>query len=299
MARYGMVLDVEKCTGCYACFLACKDEFVGNDHLPISAAQPESGQKWLHIVEEEHGSGTKIKVDYIPIACQHCADALCVKHASEGAVYRREDGVVVIDPEKAKGHREIVDTCPYRVIFWNEELEIPQKCTLCAHMLDAGEKTVRCAEACPTGAMVFGDLEDANSAVSLLLKAKGDKVESLKPGFGTHPVVKYLNLPKPFIAGEVLLSDKKDACLKGAKVTLRAKGSEQLLSTETDFLGDFEFNGLARNTDYILRAEYEGYAAKEITVRTNESKNVGEVALRPAYADLLIEFGECVVSVGH
>ena len=292
MARYGMVIDSDKCTGCYACFLACKDEFVGNDYPPTSAAQPASGHKWLHINEIEHGSGTKIKVDYVPITCQHCDDAQCIRLSNEGEVYRRPDGIVIIDPVKAKGRRDMVDNCPYRVIFWNEELQIPQKCTLCAHMLDAGETKTRCAEACPTGALVFGDLDDPNSTVSQLLKAKGDKVESLKPGFGTHPAVKYMNLPKPFIAGEVVLADKRGTCVKGAKVTLQIKGEKNVLVTETDFMGDFQFKGLARDTDYILRAEYNGYIAKEVAVRTNESKNVGELMLRPTYDDLLIEFAE-------
>jgi len=279
MARYGIAVDVEKCTGCYSCFLACKDEYVGNDYLPVTAAQPPAGHKWLRIEEVEYGAGSKVKVDYIPILCQQCEEAPCMLADGHGEVYRREDGIVVIDPEKAKGHREIVDACPYRVIFWNEEKDLPQKCTFCAHMLDAGEKDVRCAESCPTGALVFGDLDDPGSKVSQVLKAKAGKTESFKPEFGTKPVVKYISLPKPFIAGEVLLSDKPGECLRGAKVTLQAKAEKKIFVTETDFLGDFEFKGLAGDTDYILRAEHEGYIAKELAVRTNASLNVGELVL--------------------
>jgi len=51
MARYGLAVDIERCTGCYSCFLACKDEYVGNDYLPSSAAQPASGHTWLRIEE--------------------------------------------------------------------------------------------------------------------------------------------------------------------------------------------------------------------------------------------------------
>jgi Fe-S-cluster-containing dehydrogenase component len=279
MARYAMAVDIDKCTGCHACFLACKDEYVGNDYLPVSAAQPESGHKWLRIREIEHGTGTKVKVDYMPIACQHCEEAPCMLAGPEGAVYRRPDGIVIIDPEKAKGCKEIVSACPYDAIFWNQEKSLPQKCTLCAHMLDSGEKTVRCTEACPTGALVFGDLEDARSAIMTLLAAKAEQVESFKPEFGAKPVTKYISLPKPFIAGEVLLSGKQGECVRGAKVTLQAKEEKNILATETDFLGDFEFKGLARDTDYILRAEYEGYCVKELTVRTNASQNVGELVL--------------------
>lgn len=279
MAKYGLAVDVEKCTGCYSCFLACKDEYVGNAYPPLSAAQPESGQTWLRIDEIEHGAGTKVKVDYVLIACQHCEDAPCIQPGNGGAVYRRADGVVIIDPEKAKGRKEIVASCPYGAIFWNEEANLAQKCTLCAHMIDSGEKTVRCVETCPTQALAFGDLDDPQSPVSLALRAKADRVESYRPEYGTKPLVKYIGLPKPFIAGEVLLAGKKVECARGAKVTLQSKADEKILATDTDFLGDFEFKGLVKGAEYLLRAEYEGYLAKEITVRTDASLNVGEMVL--------------------
>lgn len=279
MAKFGLAVDIEKCTGCYSCFLACKDEHVGNDYLPTSAAQPNSGHSWIRIEEVEHGAGTKVKVDYIPIPCQQCADAPCILPNNQGAVYRRADGIVVIDPKKAKGRKEIVDSCPYGAIFWNEELKLAQKCTLCAHMLDGGEKITRCAEACPTGALVFGDLDDPGSRVSQMLKVKRGKVESYKPEFGAKPVMKYIGLPKPFIAGEVVLADKQGESVRGAKVTLKPKKGKKVLVSKTDFLGDFEFKNLARDTDYILLAEYKGYTAKKLTVRTHTSLNVGELVL--------------------
>jgi Fe-S-cluster-containing dehydrogenase component len=280
MAKYGIAVDIDKCTGCYSCFLACKDEYAGNDYLPLSAAQPEEGHQWLRINEIEHGGGTKIKVDYIPIMCQHCEDAPCMLGVPEGTVYRRDDGIVIIDPEKAKGYKQIVNNCPYRVIQWNEEKQLPQKCTLCAHMIDQGERTTRCVECCPTGALVFGDLDDPESEISKLLAAKADKVEDFKPEFKTKPIVKYIDLPKPFIAGEVLLADKTNECAKGVKVTL-TDCDGKVMETETDFLGDFEFKGLAKNATYTLKAEQDGYFPAEISVRTNASKNVGEILLQP------------------
>jgi Fe-S-cluster-containing dehydrogenase component len=279
MTKYTIAVDIDKCTGCHACFLACKDEYVGNDYLPVSAAQPVSGHKWMRIKEVEHCTGTKVKVDYIPIMCQHCEEAPCMLAGPQGAVYRRSDGIVIIDPEKAKGCKEIVSACPYDAIFWNQEKNLPQKCTLCAHLLDGGEKTVRCTEACPTGALVFGDLDDASSAIVTLLETKAERVENFKPEFGARPVTKYIGLPKPFIAGEVLLSDKQGDCLRGAKVTLHVKEEKESIATETDFFGDFEFKDLARDTDYVLQVEYDGYLAKELIVRTNASRNVGELVL--------------------
>jgi Fe-S-cluster-containing dehydrogenase component len=280
MARYGIAIDIEKCTGCYSCFLACKDEYVGNDYPPLSAAQPESGQTWLRVKEIEQGSGTKVKVDYIPIMCQHCETPTCMQAAPAGAVYRRADEIVIIDPEKAKGCKDIVNACPYRMIFWNQEKNLPQKCTMCAHMLDRGEKIVRCAEVCPTGALIFGDLDDPDSRISRLLTKKASQVEQFKPEFGTGPAVKYIGLPKPFIAGEVLLSDRQGDCVRNAKVSLKTKSGEMVKETETDFLGDFEFKGLSRDTDYIVKAEYQGYFSKELPVRTNSSKNLGELVLQ-------------------
>jgi len=280
MSRYGIAIDIEKCTGCYSCFLACRDEYVGNDHPPVSVAQPEDAQKWIDVKEIEHGNGTRLKVDYIPVLCQHCENAPCMTPGPEGAVYRRGDGIVIIDPEKARGHKEILNACPYRVIFWNEEKNVPQKCTLCAHMLDSGEKTVRCVEVCPTGAMVFGDMDDPDSKISKLLAEKADKVEDFKPEFETRPTVKYISLPKPFIAGEVILSDKPNECLRGAKVTLMNDAGEAVMETETDFFGDFEFKALSKGVDYTLKAVFKGYFPEEMTVRTNSSKNVGIISLR-------------------
>jgi Fe-S-cluster-containing dehydrogenase component len=283
MARYGIAIDIDRCTGCHSCFLACKDEFVGNDHLPFSAAQPASGHTWIRLKEIEQGSGTKVKVDYVPILCQHCHSPACAAVAPEGAVYQREDGIVLIDPEKAKGAREIVLACPYGAVYWNAETNRPQKCTLCAHMLDAGEKTTRCAEACPTGALVFGDLEDPDSPISRVLVEKAGKIEALKPEFGTSPGVKYIKLPKVFIAGEVLLSDRLDECASGITVSLADKNGQVIRRTTTDFLGDFTFDGLEGNQYYLIKIDHDGYFPTEIAVSTFASRNLEEVVLKAKY----------------
>lgn len=280
MARYGIAIDIEKCTGCHACFLACKDEFVGNDYLPTSVAQPHGGHSWMRVKEIEHGSGTKVKVDYLPVLCQHCNSLACAKVAPEGAVYKREDGIVIIDPEKAKGCKAMVDACPYGVIYWNAEAELPQKCTMCAHMLDAGEKTTRCAEVCPTGALVFGDLDDATSPVSQMLAEKSGKLEVLKPEFGTGPAVKYIGLPKVFIAGEILFGDNTGECAAGVKVVLTDAAGKKIEETLSNCFGDFTFRDLETNQAYVVKVEQAGYAPIELAVRSFASQNLGELVLK-------------------
>ena len=118
MTRYGMLMDVTKCNGCYNCFLVCKDEHCGRAHPGYSAAQPMTGHAWISIVNTERGRFPKVKVDYTAIPCMHCDDPACVAAAdklgaggaggAQGAIYKRKDGIVLIDPDKAKGKKELV-----------------------------------------------------------------------------------------------------------------------------------------------------------------------------------------------
>ena len=134
---YALVIDLTKCFGCMGCALACKDEFVNNDWPPYSLAQPDSGQHWMQVTYQERGKQPKVKLEWTPIPCQHCDNAPCMKASMNGAVYKRSDGIVLIDPVKSLGQEQLVSACPYGAIFWNNTLNIPQKCTLCAHLLDA------------------------------------------------------------------------------------------------------------------------------------------------------------------
>lgn len=277
MARYGMLINIDKCNGCYSCFLACRDEYEGNDYLPFSAAQPTAGKSWMKIVEKERGVTPKVKVDYIPVPCFQCSDAPCVNKSPNGAVYRRSDGIVIIDPEKAKGHREIVSYCPHRLISWNEEKDIPQKCTFCAHLLAKGWKEPRCVEACPSGALVFGDLDDPNSEISKL--AASSKTEDLNPAFNLNANVKYIDLPKRFIAGEVVLGDNQSECASGIKVILT--DGKDSLECETDGFGDFEFDGLEASKKYMIRIGHKGYETSEREVVTYSDLNLGVIELIP------------------
>ena len=277
MARYGMAIDINKCNGCYNCFLACKDEFTDNDYSPLSVAQAQEAAPWLKVREIERGTCPKIKVDYVPVPCQQCSRPACVEQSAEGAVYRSADGIVIIDPVKARGHKEIVASCPLRLIVWNAEKQVAQKCTFCAHLLDQGWQTTRCVEACPSGALVFGDLDDPHSAVSQL-QARS-QAEELSPEFDLQPHVFYFALPRTMITGEVLLADKPDVCAGDVTVEL-INGADTLTAT-TNYLGDFVFDGLEEKQTYTLRIVHPGYEGLEKTVRTFSDTDLGEIVLQP------------------
>ena len=275
MTRLSFLIDVTRCSGCYNCFMACRDEHYANDYPGYSAPQPLSGQFWMQLNEVERGAYPRPRLDYVPISCQHCAEAPCMEAALDGAVYRRDDGIVIIDPVKAKGQRQIVKACPYRVVCWNEELEVPQKCAMCAHRLDAGDKQPRCSEACPTGAMVFGDLDDPRSEISQRVAALATEV--LHPEYGCSPLVLYHGIPKRFVAGEVLLGDADDVCAKGVRVSLDGEGVRA--ETTSDVFGLFEFEGLAQSAVYRITVTHPGYGPWEADVKTHTDVDLGQIVL--------------------
>lgn len=279
MAKYGLLVNVDNCTGCYNCVIACKDEHSGNAHLPIAAAQPEAGHTWVRVEPREQGTGTKVRYSHVPISCQQCEDAPCIEAAQDNAVYRRDDGIVVIDPKKAVGQKQIAESCPYGAIYWNDELNVAQKCTFCAHLLDQGWAEPRCVESCPVNALVFGDLEDPNSRLSQLVAA--DNTETLQPELGLNPLVSYVGLPRPFIAGEVVCSDQPDECAVGASVTLSGISGETTLVTNS--FGDFRFDNLDEGASYSLRIEHDGYSPVEKSVTLSSAAlNLEAIELTPS-----------------
>jgi hypothetical protein len=184
---------------------------------------------------------------------------------------------VIIDPKKSVGQKGFVSACPYRVIYWNEEKQIPQKCTFCAHLLDKGWKEPRCVEACPNGTLTFGDLDNPNSEVAR--KMASGKVEVLHPEYAMKEKVVYIGIPKRFIAGAVILGDT-DECGEAAKVTLKGKGEKRVV--KADNYGDFEFDGLSGDKAYTIKVEQKGYKPYEIEVKTKTDIYLGDILLRKA-----------------
>lgn len=264
-----LVIDVARCNGCRNCQVSCKDEHCDQSWPPYAAAQPEVGQFWIKVDEREHGTIPKVRVAYTPHGCMHCAEAPCMAVAEGGAVYRREDGLVIIDPEKSCGQRAIVDACPYQAVFWNDELGIPQKCTGCAHLLDDGWTVPRCVDACPTGALRFGDEDELADDIA--------RAEVLLPETGCAPRCYYLNLPKRFVAGEVYDPDADEVVI-GATVVL-TDGTGGRSETRTDEFGDFWFRQVEAAA-YEVTVEAEGFEPQMFQAdATRADVNLGAIAL--------------------
>ena len=237
MPRKVFVIDIKKCNGCHACQIVCKDEHVGNDWSPIAKPQPDSGQFWMELTERVRGTVPKVKVAYRPHFCMHCDDAPCMEACPvEGALYKRDDGLVIIDSIKCSGCRNCLDVCPYDVIFYNDDLNLAQKCTGCAHLLDDEWEVPRCVDACPTEALQFMDESKARTLISKAQVWKPELKKKLKPR------VYYLGLPKKFIAGTLYDPKVKEVIIDAECILTDKNGKAKMV--RTDSYGDFWFEGL-------------------------------------------------------
>jgi molybdopterin-containing oxidoreductase family iron-sulfur binding subunit len=215
MARWGMVIDVHRCVGCYTCTITCRQEHF----LPRNIY-------FNRVLITEEGKFPAVRKIILPVQCNHCQEAACVKVCPTGATSQREDGIVLVDSNKCVGCRYCAVACPYqqRTLYKDPKTEyFPKqgftpyevlgrklypyqpgtilKCTFCVEKIDAGikkglkpgidrEATPACVITCPARARYFGDLDDPESEVSRMIIEK--KAAPLHPEFDTEPSVYYI-----------------------------------------------------------------------------------------------------------
>jgi Fe-S-cluster-containing dehydrogenase component len=278
MVKFGMVIDLTRCTGCYCCFAACKDEYWGNDYPPYTAAQPRYGHFWMNLIKVERGQAPYIKVAFMPVPCMQCGNPACIKAATDESVYKRADGVVIIDQSKATGQKRLLsqDACPYGVIYWNDEKQLPQKCAFCLHRIELG-KQPRCVQACPSECIHFGDLSNPESDIFNLIQST--HAEVFHPEWGTKPHIYYIGLNRitsHFITGAVVFGDT-DECAEGAEVVIE-RFDNQLVQISTNAFGNFESDGLIPG-QYSIKIAFPGYEAQLLSVNLVKSLFLREIKL--------------------
>src|SRR4030042_1932766 len=199
--RYGLVFDLDRCMGCVGCRIACKvehslDKASGIRVDTIGGPHPDT----------PGGKYPNLSMHYLPVPCMHCSNPPCIDACPEEAIYKRQDGIVLLDEEKCNGCQACIPACPYGVLIYNTERDIVQKCSLCAHRIDQGLEPF-CVLCCETEAMFFGDLDDPASDVSQIILRKGASI--LHPEMGTKPAIYYCPVSKAGPVQEVKAKDSR------------------------------------------------------------------------------------------
>ena len=176
--RYVLVIDSRKCIDCKACVVACRAE--NNVPLPYS-------RNWID--EERRGEWPQLLAAFEPEQCQHCESPACVRVCPTGASYQRPDGIVAIRESECVGCRYCILACPYDARFFREAKGVVEKCDFCAQRVDRGELPA-CVETCPSKVRAFGDINDPESKVRVLLEKR--RYRTKKPEAGTGPQIYYL-----------------------------------------------------------------------------------------------------------
>ena len=182
MKQYCLVIDLDRCIGCMACTVACKlenDVPLGSNRMVVKQVGPT-------------GTYPDLEMYFLPAVCQQCEKPTCAEVCPTGACYKNsEDGVIYIDDQICIGCRSCQKACPYEVNDVKKQQNVKDKCNLCAGLREIGEKPA-CVKNCPGSALIFGDINDPESEVSIALKKAGeDNVYSLQD-FGNAPVTRYI-----------------------------------------------------------------------------------------------------------
>ncbi|MFQ5763583.1 MAG: sulfate reduction electron transfer complex DsrMKJOP subunit DsrO [Rhodospirillales bacterium] len=177
--HYGMLIDLRRCIGCHACSVACKAEF----DVPLGQTRT-----WVEYVEK--GTYPIVTRSFLPRLCNHCSNPPCVPVCPTGATWKRkEDGIVVVDPEICIGCKYCIQACPYDARFLNPVTGAADKCDFCLHRVKQG-LVPACVNTCVADARIFGDLNDPESEISKLIAS--NPVTVLRQGMGTEPNVFYI-----------------------------------------------------------------------------------------------------------
>ncbi|MFQ5873738.1 MAG: 4Fe-4S dicluster domain-containing protein [Dehalococcoidia bacterium] len=221
MALWGMVIDLDRCTGCQACVMACKAE----NNIPAVGTREAKRERiisWMQVLTETDEEFQGRKIRFLPRPCLHCDDPPCVKVCPVHATYRNPEGIIGQIYARCIGCRFCMAACPYNAKYFNwhayqkegpgqnpdvsvRPKGVVEKCTFCHHRLQKarerahaerreikpGEYIPACAEACPARAIVFGDLSEPSSEVSQL--ARSPRAFRLHEELGTKPKVIYLS----------------------------------------------------------------------------------------------------------
>mgnify|MGYP001427133724 CR=1 FL=1 len=273
MEKWNLIVDVALCHACNNCVLAAKDELVGNDFPGYSVAHPTQGPGVIRIRRHLRGSGHHVDVAHYPSMCNHCDDAPCVEQGA-GAVSKRADGLVIFDPARTQGRRDLLDACPYGAVIWNEDAQRPQTWFFDAHLIDAGSSQPRCADVCPTRAIEAIKLSDE----AMAQKASDEGLQTLASTTKARPRVHYRNfgrVDRCFVAGTVLVRspDALD-CVPSATVELLRDG-RVVAHDITDAFGDYRLDGLScEPSQFVLRVRTPGGTEHSIDVSAQGTSTV-------------------------
>lgn len=180
--RMGLVIDLDRCVGCFSCDISCKQE---NDVA--------LGSYWSKVLYRgPFGDFPDLEMYFLPALCQSCDNPVCVEACPTQATYQREeDGIVLIDHEKCIGCQYCIVACPYGARTFNEKQMVAEKCTMCVHLQEVGEKPA-CVKNCPVKARIFGDFNDPESDVCKAIAEAGEENVHALADVGNAPRTRYI-----------------------------------------------------------------------------------------------------------
>lgn len=181
--RYGLVIDLERCIGCQTCTIACKLENGFEKGSGITVETVGGPHQ-----DTPSGIYPNLSMHYIPRMCMHCEKPPCADVCPEGAISKRDDGIVLLDEDLCTGCQVCIPECPYDALVLDDGKDLVRKCSLCYHRVDQGLEPF-CVMCCETEAIFFGDLNDSDSVVSQMISKRDAGI--LYPEKGTGPGIYY------------------------------------------------------------------------------------------------------------